>query len=168
MQRVWQAPEIRPTMDIDMLGMASNSEAEIAAQFRDVLFADVEPDGLAFDPETIRTQRITKDADYQGIRVQFKGLLDMARINMQIDIEFGDIVHPRPASDNTGFELENVEQFVFLTLGLPLYFPCAECGTLPQVSWKYCFEHCLVNAVRHRPIIGSLASGAMSFLPAFL
>ncbi len=96
MLRVWQAPEIRPTMDIDMLGITSNSEAEIAAQFTDVLFVDVEPDGLTFDPETIRTERITEDADYHGIRVRFQGLLDTARINMQIDIGFGDIVHPSP------------------------------------------------------------------------
>lgn len=96
MLRVWQAPEIRPTMDIDMLGMTGNSEAEIAAQFANVLSVGVEPDGLVFDTETIRTERITEAADYHGIPVRFKGLLDTARVNMQIDIGFGDIVHPGP------------------------------------------------------------------------
>lgn len=37
MLRVWRSPETRPTMDIDMLGMTSNSEIDIVAQFVDVL-----------------------------------------------------------------------------------------------------------------------------------
>ena len=96
MLRVWRASEFRPTMDIDLLGRASNEEAEILAQVRDVLRADVEADGLAFDPDSIRTERVTEDADYGGIRVRFSGALDSARIRMQIDIGFGDVVYPGP------------------------------------------------------------------------
>ena len=96
MLRVWRAAEFRPTMDIDLLGRASNEEAEILAQVRDVLHTDVETDGLAFDPDSIRTERVTEDADYGGIRVRFSGALDSARIRMQIDIGFGDVVYPGP------------------------------------------------------------------------
>jgi len=32
MLRVWQSPELRPTMDIDFLGRASNEETAITAQ----------------------------------------------------------------------------------------------------------------------------------------
>ena len=49
MLRVWRSPELRPTMDIDMLGRTSNTEADIAAQIKDILTVDVEADGLAFD-----------------------------------------------------------------------------------------------------------------------
>ncbi len=94
--RVWNSPETRPTMDIDMLGRTSNSESDIVAQFQDVLQIDIEPDGLIFDSQTIQTERITEDADYKGIRVLFQGLLDSARVNMQIDIGFGDVVYPKP------------------------------------------------------------------------
>ena len=94
--RVWNSPETRPTMDIDMLGRTSNSESGIVAQFQDALQVDIEPDGLIFDSRTIQTERITENADYQGIRVRFQGLLDSARVNMQIDIGFGDVVHPKP------------------------------------------------------------------------
>lgn len=94
--RVWNSPETRPTMDIDMLGRTSNSESDIVAQFQDALQIDIEPDGLIFDLQTIQTERITEDVDYQGIRVRFQGLLDSARVNMQIDIGFGDVVHPKP------------------------------------------------------------------------
>jgi hypothetical protein len=94
MLRVWRSPELRPTMDIDMLGRTSNQEAAIIAQIRDILAVNVEADGLVFDPGSIAVERITEDADYQGIRIRFQGLLDTARIDMQIDIGFGDVVYP--------------------------------------------------------------------------
>lgn len=96
MLRVWRSPELRPTMDIDMLGITSNQEADIVAQVQDILTVDVETDGLAFDPASIQAERITEDADYEGIRIRFLGALGSARINMQIDIGFGDIVYPEP------------------------------------------------------------------------
>ena len=43
-------------------------------------------DGLAFDPDSIQTERITEGADYDGIRIRFLGALGSARIHMQIDI----------------------------------------------------------------------------------
>ena len=96
MLRVWHSPDIRPTMDIDMLGKTSNEEASIIAQIHEILSVEVDPDGLVFDPDTIRAERITDDADYEGIRVRFTGTLDNARVHMQIDIGFGDLVHPEP------------------------------------------------------------------------
>ncbi|NOY46306.1 MAG: nucleotidyl transferase AbiEii/AbiGii toxin family protein [Deltaproteobacteria bacterium] len=96
MLRVWRAPELRPTMDIDMLGRTSNEVAAIVAQIRDILTVDVEADGLLFDPDSVRAERITEDADYEGIRIRFLGALSTARIHMQIDIGFGDIVYPEP------------------------------------------------------------------------
>ena len=96
MLRVWDSPEIRPTIDIDMLGITNNKESEIIKQVRDILAVDVEPDGLFFDPDSIKSERITEDADYEGIRIQFQGRLEKAAIPMQIDIGFGDAVHPGP------------------------------------------------------------------------
>ena len=96
MLRVWNSPEFRPTMDIDMLGRTSNEVPKIIAQIRDILSADVEPDGLTFDPDSITAERITEDADYAGIRIRFPGKLGSARINMQVDIGFGDVVYPEP------------------------------------------------------------------------
>lgn len=96
MLRAWRSPEIRPTMDIDMLGRTSNEEDSIIAQIKDIIATDADPDGLIFDPDSIRAERITEDADYEGIRVRFTGSLDNARVHMQIDVGFGDIVHPEP------------------------------------------------------------------------
>ncbi len=96
MLRVWDSPEIRPTMDIDMLGITSNEESKVIKQIQDILSVDVEPDGLGFDPDSVRSERITEDADYRGIRIRFHGNLDKATIHMQVDIGFGDAVHPEP------------------------------------------------------------------------
>jgi len=83
-------------MDIDMLGRTSNDEASLVAQIRDIIAVDVEPDGLRFDPDSVQSERITEDADYKGIRIRFRGILDSARVAMQIDIGFSDVVYPGP------------------------------------------------------------------------
>ena len=79
MLRVWQASEHRPTMDIDMLGKVSNNQESILQQTQEILTVEVDPDGLVFDTKSIQTQRITEDADYQGVRVRFKGSLGVCR-----------------------------------------------------------------------------------------
>src|SRR5262249_45657516 len=40
--------------------------------------------------------RIKEDADYEGVRVQFHATLARARIPMQLDIGFGDLITPGP------------------------------------------------------------------------
>ena len=42
MMRVWRSAEFRPTMDIDLLGRASNEEAEVTAQIREVIGDEAE------------------------------------------------------------------------------------------------------------------------------
>jgi hypothetical protein len=94
MLRVWEAPASRPTRDIDLLGRIDNSLETLARIVAAVCEAEVESDGLLFDPSTVKALRIKEDADYEGVRVTFQGLLDRARIPMQIDVGFGDVVVP--------------------------------------------------------------------------
>ena len=96
MLRVWQSPTPRPTKDIDLLGRTGNEEPDIVALMRDILSVEVQPDGLTFDPATIKTEPITENAQYGGIRIRFLGTLDRAQHHMQIDIGFGDVVYPEP------------------------------------------------------------------------
>ena len=93
---VWHAPETRPTMDIDLLGITDNSIDAIAVIAQAVCQQDVEADGLVFDPGSIEVARIVEDADYAGVRVRLRGSLGVARIAMQLDIGFGDVVTPEP------------------------------------------------------------------------
>ncbi len=92
--RVWDLPLSRPTRDIDFLGRTDNSIENLEDIVRAVCSAEVEDDGLSFDPETVTGHKIKEDADYEGGRVRLEGRLDNARVPMQLDIAFGDIVHP--------------------------------------------------------------------------
>ena len=100
MLTVWEAPLTRPTMDIDLLGRIDNSIETIVEVTREICRQEVEPDRIDFDIATVEAERIAEDADYEGIRVRFRGSLDTARIVMQLDIGFGDIVIPSPEPTN--------------------------------------------------------------------
>ncbi|MCY4519424.1 MAG: nucleotidyl transferase AbiEii/AbiGii toxin family protein [Caldilineaceae bacterium] len=54
--------------------------------------------GITFDPTTIKTEPITENAQYEGIRIRFLGTLGTARHHMQIDVGFGDVVYPKPVA----------------------------------------------------------------------
>jgi hypothetical protein len=94
MLHVWDAPLARATKDVDLLGRTGNSLENLERVVREVCTADVEPDGMVFDPATVKSERIKEDADYEGVRVRFVGLLGKARVTMQIDVGFGDVVTP--------------------------------------------------------------------------
>ncbi len=93
---VWQAPTTRPTVDIDLLGYMENEPAAVLAAICSICRHPVEPDGLIFDADSARSEPINPEAEYAGVRVQFRGSLQTARIHMQIDIGFGDATFPAP------------------------------------------------------------------------
>lgn len=94
MLRVWEAPEFRPTMDIDMLGRTSNDEENLQAIFREIITQKYPDDGLIFFDDSITTQIIKEESKYQGVRILFSGKLDTARIQIQIDVSFDDVIYP--------------------------------------------------------------------------
>ena len=94
--RVWQIPMARPTMDIDVLGWAAGTPETLVAMLRECMTLDVEDDGMRYHPESITTEAITLDADYQGWRIRFQGQLGNARVSMQVDVGIGDVVYPAP------------------------------------------------------------------------
>ena len=90
----WQAPLSRPTMDIDLLGRTDNAVDAILGLMREISQSKVIDDGIVFDPASFAGETIREDADYSGVRIRFVGHLDNARIHMQIDIGFGDVMTP--------------------------------------------------------------------------
>jgi hypothetical protein len=62
---------------------------------------EVDDDGLRFDAKTVEAERISEDADYEGVRATLVAYLERAKIPIQIDIGFGDIVTPAPSE--TGY-----------------------------------------------------------------
>ncbi len=93
---VWQVPQRRATLDVDFSTHYDNRIATIEKVIRDVCKVSVTPDGVVFDSQSIKGQKIKEDADYEGVRVKFKGFLERARISMQIDVGFGDVIYPKP------------------------------------------------------------------------
>jgi hypothetical protein len=94
MLHVWDAPLARATRDLDFLGRTDNSLENVERLVREVCAIEVEPDGMVFDPATVKGERIKEDADYQGVRIRFSGLLGKARVPMQLDVGFGDVIRP--------------------------------------------------------------------------
>ncbi len=92
----WRAPIARPTIDIDLLGRTDNAVDAVVDLLRDVALSKVPDDGIAFGSGSFSGTVIREDADYSGVRVTFTGQLENARVPMQIDIGFGDVVTPGP------------------------------------------------------------------------
>jgi hypothetical protein len=91
----WGGPLSRPTRDIDLLARMDNAVETVVALIREICAQEVEPDGLVFDVESVAGAVIKEDADYSGVRITFLATLQTARISMQLDLGFGDVVTPK-------------------------------------------------------------------------
>jgi hypothetical protein len=95
MLKVWNASKMRSTMDIDLLGRADNDVEAMNGVVREICETPVEiDDGLIFDTGSLSGERITEAAEYQGVRLRFEATLGVAKVPMQVDVGFGDIVSP--------------------------------------------------------------------------
>ena len=95
MLRVWNAPAVRPTMDIDLLGKVENNLENLEEIVRECCLVEVD-DGVIFDAASVNAETIRKDGEYQGIRIFARGLLGNIKLNLQIDVGFGDAIIPAP------------------------------------------------------------------------
>jgi len=88
MLTVWEAPLTRPTMDIDFLGRIDNDIETIISVIKAICSQKVEPDGITFDLTSVTGAPITRNADYEGVRIRFHESLGAARFTIQLDIGF--------------------------------------------------------------------------------
>lgn len=86
----------RPTRDVDLLGFGKNSPEVLQAVFTDLARLDVQ-DGMVFDLARTTAVVITETAEYQGIRVGLYATLARARVQIQIDVGYGDRLTPAPS-----------------------------------------------------------------------
>jgi predicted nucleotidyltransferase component of viral defense system len=93
---LWTHRPYRPTRDLDLEGQGENSIPRIKRLLAEVMSQAVEDDGLVFDPKSLRVVRIKEEQEYEGLRVNLVARLERARIHMQIDIGFGDLIVPPP------------------------------------------------------------------------
>jgi predicted nucleotidyltransferase component of viral defense system len=92
--KAWTGRLYRPTQDLDLLGFGDESGEAMIRAFAEIVTTDVEPDGLTFDPASIRVENIREDQKYRGQRVRLIARLGAARVDVQVDVGFGDVVTP--------------------------------------------------------------------------
>ena len=89
-------PQLGPRAISISWGALNNELASVRTVIAEVCQAPVGDDGLFFDPASVTTERIAEDAEYEGVRARFQATLGNARIAMQVDIGFSDVITPAP------------------------------------------------------------------------
>lgn len=93
---LWTHGRYRPTRDLDLEGQGENSIPRIKRLFTEIMGQAVENDGLIFDSKSVRVARTKEEQEYEGLRVNLVARLERAKITMQVDIGFGDVIVPAP------------------------------------------------------------------------
>jgi hypothetical protein len=104
----WQGNLHRPTKDLDLLGFGSASLEDVARRMHEIAGMPGD-DGIAFDANSVITEVIKEDAEYEGVRVKLVATLEQAKIRMQIDIGFGDAVQPEPKTTQFPTVLKQID-----------------------------------------------------------
>lgn len=89
----WFDDPHRATRDLDLLGFGDPDEEAMLETFRQILSQEAD-DGVLFDPDTLRVERIREVFDYGGLRLSALASVGGARIKLMIDIGFGDTLEP--------------------------------------------------------------------------
>jgi hypothetical protein len=93
----WKAQSYRITKDADFLGIGIDNETTLINIFKKIcVITSNSSDGMQFDPNTVKARQIRENHIYGGIRVTLQASLYNAKIPLQIDIGYGDIVSPMP------------------------------------------------------------------------
>jgi predicted nucleotidyltransferase component of viral defense system len=92
----WTGTPHRPTRDMDLLGHGAPEIALLEEVFRDLCKIEVQPDGLEFQPDSVKGERIKEEEKYEGVRLHMTALLEKTRITLQVDVGFGDRIVPGP------------------------------------------------------------------------
>lgn len=92
----WLPDPFRPTRDLDLLGYGSSTPEALADTFKAICSTPVPDDGVTFDVAGITAAPIREDIEYGGVRVRTQAIIDGARIPIQVDIGFGDVITPGP------------------------------------------------------------------------
>lgn len=93
----WEISKPRATRDIDLLcDNIKNSLDVLINIFQEICSVNVENDGFDYLTNDITAIRINEDADYKGVRILIPTKLGRAKVKVQIDIGFADIIYPEP------------------------------------------------------------------------
>jgi len=91
---LWTGKPHRATRDLDLLGFGDPGVAHVREVFTKVLAHDAVDDGVQFDLATLEVGLIREDQEYGGVRVEVVARVTNARVRLQVDVGFGDVVTP--------------------------------------------------------------------------
>jgi hypothetical protein len=91
---LWAPVPYRATGDLDLLGFGDPAPDRMIAAFTDICTVDPGNDGVVFKPATLRTAAARPGDEYAGLRLMLDAEIAGARLPIQIDIGFGDVVMP--------------------------------------------------------------------------
>jgi predicted nucleotidyltransferase component of viral defense system len=89
----WFEDPLRPTRDLDFLGIGNDDQDEIVRIFQEVCGVSYN-DGAVFDKDSVKVDRIREETEYGGLRITATAKVDTAQVRIVIDIAFGDSVEP--------------------------------------------------------------------------
>ena len=94
---LWSNEPHRATRDLDLLCHGDNTVKHLEQVFQEICQTQVEDDGLDFKAETVQGKQIKEDQEYEGVRIKLNAFLTgtSTRLDLQIDIGFGDAVTPQ-------------------------------------------------------------------------
>ena len=99
----------RPTIDVDFMAEKISRDREFLTKvFQEILGIACDEDGVTFDTENITLEPITVEKKYPGTRFFFTAHMDSIVHKMSVDIGFGDVVTPYPASIDFPLLLPNI------------------------------------------------------------
>ncbi|MBT4525599.1 MAG: nucleotidyl transferase AbiEii/AbiGii toxin family protein [Deltaproteobacteria bacterium] len=94
---VWQSQNYRVTKDVDFLGYGDPSPERLADVFKEICGIECSvDDGITYLSESVKAQVIKEEQEYEGVLITLTGLLKQARILIQVDVGFGDVITPTP------------------------------------------------------------------------
>ena len=91
---LWRGNPHRATRDLDLLGFGDSSIDSVRDFLTQVVATSVQPDGVAFDAQSLVVGPIREDQEYGGVRGTLVARLGSARVKAQIDVGFGDAITP--------------------------------------------------------------------------
>ena len=91
---IWQDDPFRPTRDLDLLGQGDPDPAIVAASIRSICSEEVPDDGVVFDVAGVEAAPIRDKDEYPGVRVRTSATIAGARLPIQVDVGFGDVITP--------------------------------------------------------------------------
>lgn len=111
----------RPTRDADVLAWdVAGEEENLIAVVREIASIPAD-DGITFDASAVRASVIREHTAYPGLRISVPATLGTARLQLRLDVNFGDPVSPREIEYPTLLAGETID-----LLGYPVEAVIAE------------------------------------------